>query len=706
MRLLWTIFFLSSILNLGKAHADNGRLYTSEELSSSAVTNICQDKYGYIWVGTECGLNKFDGYHFTPFISQVNDTTTIADSNISAIYVDREGHLWIGSGKGLSRYDYHSNSFRRYRFPGNIQPRVSSFAENSQGLLIGTAGYGMFSIRKGTDTIHHDTSRLFYTSEDFYSRIHIDAQGQLWRSSHEPILTRYKLDADNKVVSKQNYKLPCGPAVCFLQKDSKTMYIVCLYGIMEFDATTQRVSDAGFDLSAINEKVSIRNARFDSDGNLFLCTSGNGLMKIAKGTRTLTQAFANDNILLTSNANAILIDKDQNIWTSCYNKGIYKIDNARHPFVCWDLTTQNIQTGSGISSLATGPDNELWCTVQNNGLYVFDLKGNLKSHPQSPAGTGLVYCDRRGRFWLCTEQSLYSYDPKTGASEQRLRFDGWGLNCMADDKEGRLYISNFGKGLCVYDTNSGERQILSMNQHSQDKPYLWNDWISSLMIDSRGMLWIGTTKGLSRMNTSNGEISSFPGGCLLPDIRCSSLAEGTDGEIFIGTSSGLYRYSYKTNTAKPFSIEELQIQIDNLVDNIRRVRGKYSGKQEQADKVETLKVEGNDEVLMRRIMKSVNEHLSEPDFNVERLSEDIGLSRAQLHRKMKEITGISSSEFVRNIRLEQAAKLICEGKINITQVAYAVGYNNQTHFSTVFKKHFGMSPTDYAAKNGMNKTPN
>ncbi|MDD6111816.1 MAG: AraC family transcriptional regulator, partial [Prevotellaceae bacterium] len=110
---------------------------------------------------------------------------------------------------------------------------------------------------------------------------------------------------------------------------------------------------------------------------------------------------------------------------------------------------------------------------------------------------------------------------------------------------------------------------------------------------------------------------------------------------------------------------------------------------------------GNDDMLMKRIMKSVNEHLSDPEYNVERMSEDIGISRAQLHRKMKEITGISSSEFIRNIRLEQAAKLLSEGKINITQVAYAVGYNNQTHFSTVFKKHFGMSPTEYAQKKGL-----
>ena len=63
---------------------------------------------------------------------------------------------------------------------------------------------------------------------------------------------------------------------------------------------------------------------------------------------------------------------------------------------------------------------------------------------------------------------------------------------------------------------------------------------------------------------------------------------------------------------------------------------------------------------------------------------------------MKELTGLPVSEFIRNIRLEQAVRLLKEQKVNVTQVAYAVGFNNQTHFSTVFKKHYGMTPTEYA----------
>ena len=148
--------------------------------------------------------------------------------------------------------------------------------------------------------------------------------------------------------------------------------------------------------------------------------------------------------------------------------------------------------------------------------------------------------------------------------------------------------------------------------------------------------------------------------------------------------------------AKPFSMDELHVLIDNLIDNVRRLRGKFSGAQEQKDKIADVEVKGNDDALMERIMQEINAHLSEPEFNVESLTKDVGISRAQLHRKMKEITGISAGEFIRNLRLEQAARLIAKGEINITQVAFAVGFNNQTHFSTVFKKHYGMTPTEYS----------
>ena len=156
--------------------------------------------------------------------------------------------------------------------------------------------------------------------------------------------------------------------------------------------------------------------------------------------------------------------------------------------------------------------------------------------------------------------------------------------------------------------------------------------------------------------------------------------------------------------AKPFDMDELHVIINNLISKNLRLKGKFSGVQQQKDKVVETKVKGNDEVLMERIMKVVNDHLSDSDFNVEVLTKEVGISRAQLHRKMKEMTGLPISEFIRNIRLEQAVRLLKEQKINVTQVAYTVGFSNLAHFSTVFRKQFGVSPTEYIEQNLQEET--
>ena len=179
----------------------------------------------------------------------------------------------------------------------------------------------------------------------------------------------------------------------------------------------------------------------------------------------------------------------------------------------------------------------------------------------------------------------------------------------------------------------------------------------------------------------------------IPVILLSSKSEVSDR--MSGFKSGADAY-----LAKPFSIDELHARIDGIVDNIHRLRGKFTGAQQQLDNVEKIEVKGNDEELMKRVMKSVNSHIDDSDFNVDTLAQDVGLSRVQLHRKMKELTGVSIGKFVRNIRMEQAARLIKERKINVTQVAYSVGFSDQSYFSTVFKQYYGMSPSDYAKKEG------
>ncbi len=156
----------------------------------------------------------------------------------------------------------------------------------------------------------------------------------------------------------------------------------------------------------------------------------------------------------------------------------------------------------------------------------------------------------------------------------------------------------------------------------------------------------------------------------------------------------ILEYGADAYIVKPFNIDILEISIGNILKNRQRIKGKYSGAH-QEDRIKTIEVTSNSDKLMMRVMDVINANLDNPELNVEMLSFEVGLSRAQLHRKMKEMTGISTGEFIRNIRLKKAAELLVEKKVNISQVAYIVGFGSQTHFSTAFRKFYGVSPTEY-----------
>ena len=146
---------------------------------------------------------------------------------------------------------------------------------------------------------------------------------------------------------------------------------------------------------------------------------------------------------------------------------------------------------------------------------------------------------------------------------------------------------------------------------------------------------------------------------------------------------------------KPFYMSELKALMVNLINNRLIVKGKFSGKLEQTEKVEPVQFESSDELFMKRVMAIVNKNLSNSDFNISQMVDEVGMSRTQLHRKLKEITGFSAARFMQNIRMQQAMKLLKEKKVNVSQIAYTVGFSSQTHFSTTFKQYYGVSPTEY-----------
>ncbi len=149
---------------------------------------------------------------------------------------------------------------------------------------------------------------------------------------------------------------------------------------------------------------------------------------------------------------------------------------------------------------------------------------------------------------------------------------------------------------------------------------------------------------------------------------------------------------------KPFNTDELAALVDTLIENRLRIKGKFSGAQDTEGKIDAPEMKGNDELLLDRIMKEINANIDDPALNVEKLASEVGVSRAHLHRKMKDLIGMTPSDYIRNIRLKRACELLRRPDIEVTQVAYKIGFTSQPHFSSHFKRYTGFSPSEYRAK--------
>ena len=110
---LLTIFVIQILL----AFSQTQHFYTSDQMSSNQITAICQDKTGYIWVATEYGLNKYDGYRFTNYLHDKDNPASINSNNVVSLFLDSQGSLWAGCGTGICRYNSANDEFERLKFP-------------------------------------------------------------------------------------------------------------------------------------------------------------------------------------------------------------------------------------------------------------------------------------------------------------------------------------------------------------------------------------------------------------------------------------------------------------------------------------------------------------------------------------------------------------------------------------------------------------
>lgn len=156
---------------------------------------------------------------------------------------------------------------------------------------------------------------------------------------------------------------------------------------------------------------------------------------------------------------------------------------------------------------------------------------------------------------------------------------------------------------------------------------------------------------------------------------------------------------------KPFSMKHLLAQIKAIFDKRRRDRQNYS-RNPFMTSITNSGMSQADKTLLDKITRSIEENLTDPNFGVEMLADQVNLSRSSLHRKLKDLIGTSPTDFVRLIRLKKAADLITEGSYRIGEVCYIVGINSPSYFIKIFQKQFGMTPKEFEKRQREQKQPN
>lgn len=174
----------------------------------------------------------------------------------------------------------------------------------------------------------------------------------------------------------------------------------------------------------------------------------------------------------------------------------------------------------------------------------------------------------------------------------------------------------------------------------------------------------------------------------IPVVLVTAL--GSDADRIVGISNGADAY-----VSKPFNIDVLRTTIMQLLKTRQLLQGKYHGDKQQEEHIDKVEMESPDENLMKRVMKVINENMDNPELSVEVVADKVGISRVHFYRKMKDLTGQSPRDFLKYVRLKEAARLLADKNYDITGVSVATGFKSLSAFSTSFKALYGLTPSEW-----------
>ncbi|MBC7886354.1 MAG: histidine kinase [Ferruginibacter sp.] len=451
-------------------------LNTEHGLPDGTVRSVTQDKYGYIWLGTQYGLCRYDGYRLTSFFHNKTDTGSLAGNFIWSGFTDRAGDVWTGNDRYLSKYRYDKNDFINYACPFNAA--VSKIAEDEAGKLwLATSG-GLMRFDKQTGHFIH-------------YREHTNATVR-------------------KACSVRINDL-------YLDKEKGLIYLATHSGFKVFDYHNENILppfvNSNYDPYGINETI-ITTVTKDKKGLVwFGCGFINTVLARWDPATNAIQYYHDftdkSRGWLENRIISLFTDRDGNIWAGGLTSSLSLYLPGKDYFHHYqnDALLKSSIAGTNISAIYQDGAGMIWVGSEGYGVDRFHPENTMFTsfQPQAAVQPSLLHDwgraaieDSRGNIWFGTSKGISVYDPaktlyqnyfNNEKNPAQLSFNS--IRSFAEDKKGNIWIGT-GNGLNRFDPATGHFRIYNYAD-SLKSYFVW-----SLLVTNNGELYVGGTGGLQR----------------------------------------------------------------------------------------------------------------------------------------------------------------------------------------------------------------
>jgi ligand-binding sensor domain-containing protein len=568
-------------------------LSLEQGLSQSVVNVTFQDSLGYLWFGTQDGLNRYDGYHFTIYRPDPDNISSMNDRMIMDITEDAQGVLWIGTMLGgLNRYDRQSASFTHFiHDPANPQSVSANcidvlYVDRAGMLWIGTdGGVDVLDPQSGNflSHYHHDPEDPSSLPSDTITDITQDRSGVIWIASEAGL--SYQSQANGQFTNFTHD--PSDPSSLMGSKVNRVyedqageLWLGTELGLERFDPQTQTFEHFRVSPSTPGSlsNPSVKDILEDPNGNLWVATAdGLNLLDRQSGSFTVYRhklgdpASLNNSVILS-----LYTDREGILWIGTYGGGVSKMDpgHNKFPILQYDPTNPKNISSFGLIEDHTG---QLWFTIYGMGLlrvnratgqyllYQHDL-----DDPENSLSDNFVWTvseSRDGMIWVGGHQGLNALDPTTGQfihygknaekPDDPYSLNGTTVGYIMEDRQGLLWLA-MPSGLDCFDRSTG---VFTHYIHNpSDSSSLSKPSVAYIYESQEGEIWLGMNEGgLSKLDKSSGKFTHYQNNPDDPQSISSNevlvIMQDSSGSMWLGTTEGLNRFNPLTGKAIHYTIK-------------------------------------------------------------------------------------------------------------------------------------------------------